>query len=227
FSERVRAVAQLLNDLVGDVGLGALAGFVAVLGMVTRAVAELVEGQRDVSELGHLGRVVVAGHPLEVPVPLARLVAEQIDRDAASLARGQRCLRPADVSPDRVRSAVARDRARRARRLRGVGVLYLEGHRNLDRGLRGGAGGRRENGTHHRGEQRREQTAANHEASPARGYVDTADQNPHLRSSRSTGRSGPVIEGARLAYSYIRGGYMSPRRTPAARRSEIATATSR
>ena len=43
FAERVLAVPQLLDDLVGYVGLGALTGFVAVSGMVACAVAELIE----------------------------------------------------------------------------------------------------------------------------------------------------------------------------------------
>src|SRR2546430_5342827 len=95
-------MTQLLDDLVGDVGLCALTGFVAVGGMAARAVAELVEGQRDLPPPCDFARVVVAGNPLEVPVPLPRLVAEQVNRDQLRRARCECGLRPADVPADRV-----------------------------------------------------------------------------------------------------------------------------
>src|SRR5947199_10570794 len=95
-------MTQLLDDLVGDVGLCALTGFVAVGGMAARAVAELVEGQRDLPFLCDFARVVVSGHPLEVPVPLAGLIAGPAARAQFRLARRPSGRRATDVPTDRV-----------------------------------------------------------------------------------------------------------------------------
>src|SRR5438552_18352939 len=116
-------MTQLLDDLMGDVGLRALTRFIAVRGMAARAVAELVEGQRDLRFLCDFARVVVSGHPLEVPVPLAGLIAEQVDRDQFRLARRQSGRRAADMPTDPVCRSVGKPAA--AGRRCGVDVLHM------------------------------------------------------------------------------------------------------
>ena len=111
--ESVAPPPQLLHDLVRHVGLGTGTREVAVKRVAARPVADLVDGHRRVTELGHLDHVVKARNALEVPVPLPALEPVEVQRHGPKPATAEDSTRTDHVAPHRVGAKVAGARGQR------------------------------------------------------------------------------------------------------------------
>src|SRR6266480_2073390 len=91
---------------MGDVGLGADTRVVP-LWMTAGAVTDLVDGERGLPELGHLGGVVVAGDRSEAPDPLAAVKALVVEGHGSRAGAKDGRTRTSEMARDDVGLAVA------------------------------------------------------------------------------------------------------------------------